>query len=259
VSTTAVLTTAFLLRAHAYGESDRIVTFITEDAGKLTGIAKGAKRSQRRFAGTLEPFVKVRVAYRSRVRSDLAFIERCELVCALAGFGTDLDRFACGSYILELTDRLVFGREAGREVFRLLDTALGMLDTLGPRATILRAFELHLLEATGYRPELAACRVCGASPGSRTPAVILVPARGGVCCLACRPPVDPAYELSAASLATLVELQSQPLDAATRAAEDAAITANGALEGLIDHVVTRPLKSRAVLGSLRRSPPAGPA
>lgn len=254
--TTPVLTTAFLLRAHPYGESDRIVTFITEDFGKLSGIAKGAKRSQRRFAGTLEPFVKVRLAFRQRPRSDLAFIERCELVHVFAGFGTDLDRFAYGSYVLELTDRLVFGRESGREVFRLLDTALGMLDTVGPRATILRAFELHLLDATGYRPELRACCVCG-EPPTRAAAVVLVPSRGGVCCVRCRPSLDAAHTLSTASLATLVDLQSQPLDAAATATrEDAAAAADGALEGLIDHVVTRPLKSRAVLWSLRLPAPA---
>ena len=123
----AALTTAFLLRSHPYGESDRVVTFITEDFGKVSGIAKGAKRSQRRFAGTLEPFVKVRLAFTSRPRSELAFVDRCELLQALRSFAGDLDRFASGSYVLELTDRMVFGRETGREVFTLVDAALAAL------------------------------------------------------------------------------------------------------------------------------------
>ena len=34
-----IATPAFVLRARPYGESDRIVTFITEQHGKVTGIA----------------------------------------------------------------------------------------------------------------------------------------------------------------------------------------------------------------------------
>ena len=42
-----------------YGESDKIVTFLTRDLGKVTGIAKGAKHSKRRFVNVLEPFTHV--------------------------------------------------------------------------------------------------------------------------------------------------------------------------------------------------------
>jgi DNA repair protein RecO (recombination protein O) len=45
-------TPAIVLRTREYGESDKIVTFLSRTAGKFSGIAKGAKRSQRRFPGT---------------------------------------------------------------------------------------------------------------------------------------------------------------------------------------------------------------
>ena len=48
-------TPALVLRGRTHGESDKIVTFLTRDWGKVTGIAKGAKRSQRRFVNVLEP------------------------------------------------------------------------------------------------------------------------------------------------------------------------------------------------------------
>src|SRR5919108_354299 len=73
-------TPAFVLRTRPYGESDRIVTFITEHHGKVAGIAKGAKNSRRRFAGTLEPFVRVRAVFQHRPHADLVFLVRCELV-----------------------------------------------------------------------------------------------------------------------------------------------------------------------------------
>ena len=43
-------TPAIVLRARDYSESDRIVTLLTRDMGKLSGIARGAKASRRRFA-----------------------------------------------------------------------------------------------------------------------------------------------------------------------------------------------------------------
>ena len=94
-----IATPAFVLRARSYGESDRIVTLITEQHGKVTGIAKGAKNSRRRFGGTLEPFVHVRLAYRPRSGSDLVFLERCELMEAHRAFRQDLDRIARGRVV----------------------------------------------------------------------------------------------------------------------------------------------------------------
>ena len=62
-------TAAFVLRVLDYGESDRIVTFYTEDFGKLKGIAKGAKRSRRRFANALEPFSCLEILFSRRGRT----------------------------------------------------------------------------------------------------------------------------------------------------------------------------------------------
>src|SRR2546428_10830208 len=97
-----------------YGESDRIVTLNAEQHGKITGIAKGAKNSRRRFAGTLEPFVRVHVVFRQRAGSDLAFLLRCDLLGVWRTYTRDLDRFGAGGYVLELTDPMVLGREPRR-------------------------------------------------------------------------------------------------------------------------------------------------
>src|SRR5262249_10936182 len=152
-------------RNRPYGESDRIVTLMTEHHGKVTGIAKGAKNSRRRFAGTLEPFVRIVVVFQQRATSDLVFLLRCELLGVWRSFTRDLDQFAAGSYVLELTDRMVLGREPGREVYRLVHDTLALLDGGTPVDPVLRAFELHLLAATGYAPSLDRCRACGAAAG----------------------------------------------------------------------------------------------
>jgi len=70
-------TPAIVVRARVFGESDKIVTFLTRDLGKVAGIAKGAKNSKRRFVNVLEPFTHVNVRLRQRPSSDLAFINAC--------------------------------------------------------------------------------------------------------------------------------------------------------------------------------------
>src|SRR5262249_33274729 len=84
---------AYVLRTRPYGELDLIATLLTETHGKVTGIAKAAKHSRRRFGGTLEPFVHVRAVFRQRPHGDLVFFVRCELLQALRTFVADIDRF----------------------------------------------------------------------------------------------------------------------------------------------------------------------
>src|SRR5207244_2898562 len=81
-----------------YGESDRIVTFLTRDHGRLKGIARGAKRSRKRFGAALELFCKVEVQFVERAGADLARLESCDLVEAYAGIRGDLDALAAATY-----------------------------------------------------------------------------------------------------------------------------------------------------------------
>ena len=244
-----IVTPAFVLHARSYGESDRIVTFLTAVAGKVTGIAKGAKNSRRRFAGTLEPFVHVRLVFRPRPHADLVFLVRCELLEAYRRFTADLYRFAAGSYVLELTDRMVLGQEPGGDVYRLVHETLALLDAGGPVDPLLRAFELHLLAQTGWAPALDACRACGA-PFAAAAAYLAVE-RGGLLCRSCVPADARVRPVGAATIAALHRLASAPLAAA--AATDAPVLAEAAIvsELLLAAVSPTPLRSREFLARTR--------
>ncbi|MGH7823105.1 MAG: DNA repair protein RecO, partial [Candidatus Binatia bacterium] len=106
-----------MLRTRVYGESDKIVTFLTRDFGKLSAIAKGALRSRRRFVNSLEPFTHVRLGFRIRPQSDLAWVESAEIVRPVRNVTRDLDRYAWSTYVLEVLDCMVEGREAEPAVF----------------------------------------------------------------------------------------------------------------------------------------------
>jgi DNA repair protein RecO (recombination protein O) len=250
-----IATPAFVLRTRPYGESDRIVTLITEHHGKVSGIAKGAKNSRRRFAGTLEPFVRIRIVFRQRSTSELVFLLRAEFLGALRTFTTDLDRFAAGSYVLELTDRMVFGRESGREVYALLEEALMLLDRGAPPDPLLRAFELHLLAASGYAPRLDRCRTCGA--GGDGP-WYLVAERGGFLCRRCVVPNEPVRPVAATTVRELARLAAGSLASAAGAATASTLAeAAGVAEQLLAVASAGPLRTRAFIARSRVDSPPG--
>jgi len=247
-----IATPAFVLRTRPYGESDRIVTLLTEHHGKVTGIAKGARNSRRRFAGTLEPFVHIRAVFQQRPSSDLVFLLRCELLDALQGFRRDLGRFTAGSYVLDLTDRMVLGPESGSGVYRLVAETLGLLDHGAPAEPLLRAFEMRLLGLAGWGPALDRCRTCETDVGPAE-TMYLGADRAGLLCRSCVPPETPVRPVGAAVLRELARLASGPLERATvetagvRLAEAAAVA-----EQLLEAVTTGPVRSRAFLGLVAR-------
>ena len=250
-------TPAFVLRTRPYGESDRIVTLMTEQHGKLSGIAKGAKNSRRRFGGTLEPFVRILAVFQQRSQSDLVFLLRCELLGVWRTFTRDLDRFAAGSYVLELTDRMVLGREPGREVYQLVYEALALLDGGAATEPVLRAFELHLLAATGYAPGLDRCRACGVAAGE-TGVLYLTVERGGFVCRSCVRPGEVVRPIAGPTVRELARLAASPLaDAASGADAKGLGEAASVAEHLIGAVASGPVHARELIARARVDSPRG--
>jgi DNA repair protein RecO (recombination protein O) len=240
---------AVVLHWRSYGESDKIATLLTQDYGKLTGIAKGAKRSRRRFANSLEPLARVRVHFRQRPHATLAFLESCQLLQVVNEFADPL-KFAYGSYLVELVDQLTVEEHPVRELYALLEEALTVIASGPISSAFLRAYELQLLGRTGYEPQLAACHRC-AVPLAQLPASFVDTSHGTFWCEACRSHTASVVPLSPALLERLCELRNLPLAAGRSqslgplAAEAAQLTGR-----LLNLHLTRPLRSLRLIHQL---------
>jgi len=187
-----LVTEALLLRSADFGESDRIIHLLTPETGRLTVMAKGARRSFKRFPGTLDLFNHLRVQVTRHRRGGMAFLDQATLVSAFLSLRESPARYGLASYLFELLDRLAPEGGARADMAPVFDFALGALRLLAatsPDRRLRVLLELRTLDALGLRPELARCVRCGRSvEGAGT--VGFHVADGGVVCGGCAPKVE---------------------------------------------------------------------
>jgi DNA repair protein RecO (recombination protein O) len=244
-------TPAIVLRARDYADSDRIVTLLTRNMGKLSGIAKGAKASRYRFERKLEPFSHVVLHFRRRPHGQLVFITRAEAAdLAQHVLDDDLAKIALGSYMLELTDALTTEESEAAEAYRVLSDGLGTLAGAFADSALRQAFEMRLLGWAGFGLEFGQCRLCAAISSVDAAPVYFVISRGGVVCARCRPSVaEGAIKLASRSAVILARLATLPMSdspGSESAGPDGAL----ALARFIGSIVDRRIRSAEFLDSI---------
>jgi DNA repair protein RecO (recombination protein O) len=152
-------TDAIVLRLTDYGEADRIVSLFTLEQGKLQGIARGAKRSRKRFAGALEPFAHLKLQLQQG--SGLATLTCADIASIFPGIRGELAKIGSAAYACELVERLTPEAEANPRLFRLLFCYLERLDQAPTSPSDRRFFAVNLLKILGYQPELEVRGVSG--------------------------------------------------------------------------------------------------
>ena len=212
-----------------------MVTLFTEELGKVAAMARGARKSKRRFAAALEPMHTVRVTLDERPTAELFALRDAVVVGPRPHILGDLDRMNAAGQAL----RWVRGGSPNRtrevEVWAELEALLDRLDDPAdplPPGTHLAASGLRLLRHFGYGLELDACVRCGRACDLARPAFVDAGA-GGLVCQACGGGHSPHHQLGDAAT-------RQRLSAAA-AGRDAAL-----VEG--DTAVARRLVDEALAG-----------
>jgi DNA repair protein RecO (recombination protein O) len=241
---------AIVLRSRVYAESDKIVTFFSAELGKLTGIAKGARNSRRRFANCLDPFTTVRVHFKMRPNASLVFMESCDLLRP-PGPLADPVKLAYGSYLVELVELLTVEAEPVEGVFELLGEALEELRGGAATGGFLRCYELRLLHHTGFHPQLDACAQCR-KPMANEECGYLDPRHGRILCSNCREPREDLLTLQVGTLTALQAIRAMSLTTARACQLDDTTAAEAAdlLGRLLALHLPRPLRSVRLISTL---------
>lgn len=254
-------TPAIVLRARPYGESDKIVSFLTENFGKLTGIAKGALRSRRRFVNSLEPFSLVSLHFQERTHSNLAFIVGADLLFGLRRLVSSLERISYASYLVEITDGLISEREENLAVFQHLRNGLRYLEESGSSLRFLTHYELQLLHLVGYRPAFDNCKRCAqVRLDAELGQWYFSPVDGGVLCDVCSRMRREVLPLGRLAADTLSRLQADANSLGTRVLLPSAVIREmrTVLQRFIQYQMDREIKSVVFLNQFATLGKAAP-
>jgi DNA repair protein RecO (recombination protein O) len=234
----------------SYGESDRVVTLFGRTTGRVSALARGARKSQRRFAGGLGLGSVGEISVRERAGAELLTLESFEVTSSHGSFGSDVARMAHAAYVAELVSKLCAPRQVELAVYDWLAEFLDRLDAEGASAERLRVFELGLLGRLGFGPIVAACAACGEAAATD---YRWDPDRGGTVCARCGRTGRPIRAETRAALARLAET---PLGAAREAALPPDINrgCREALLEIIKHHITGPLHSLEFIAKLGGHP-----
>jgi DNA repair protein RecO (recombination protein O) len=152
---------AVVLRVSDLGESDKIVTLYSREAGKVAGIAKGAKKSKKRFSNKLEIFSLLDILYADWSGSGLVRIVEAELLNPFMSLRENYDRYVGAALACELIYYWSRDYDADSNVFNLLNWALQNIDKGQPARVVLIFFQIKLYTLLGYKLDLSGCIKCG--------------------------------------------------------------------------------------------------
>ncbi|BCJ86214.1 DNA repair protein RecO [Effusibacillus dendaii] len=153
-------TEAIVLRAIDYGETNKIVTLLTNKYGKLAVLAKGANKPQSRLVSVTQPFVRGHWLLFGG-NSGMPSVSQAELLESFRTIREDLSLSTFASCMAELTDRVLEDRQPYGAVFSLLLHMLRYLEEGKDPEVLLRIFEVKMFYAAGIQPNLTVCAHCG--------------------------------------------------------------------------------------------------
>lgn len=193
-----------------FGETSKIVTFLSRDYGRLKAIAKGVRAARPRFGGALEPFARMELVFYRKNHGDLHLVSQADLIEGFLGLTDDLMRYAFGCGVLEFVERVVTDEEEARVVY---DDAVDVLRLMqeSDRESLphlLRAFQMKAIVTLGHGPELFTCTACGRDAGAST---FLSALSGGSLCAACARGAANVIRIGGAALGILRAYQEEPL------------------------------------------------
>ena len=204
-------TEAIVLDCFEHGESDLILTFLSQDNGRLSAIAKGAKRSKKRFVNKLELFSFLHITYQTSPNRDLSFLSEAELHTGFLNIRKNFELYTIASVIREFLLIAIREGEADDQLFRLCLWALHNIDQNQQPPAVLTLFLTRFYGAIGYRPDFTACNSCNTLVMSNQ-RYSFDTTSGGLICPTCSDRGQRLVRLSQGTIKILLSAQTQPLE-----------------------------------------------
>ncbi|MFC1860059.1 DNA repair protein RecO [Chloroflexota bacterium] len=243
-------TEAVIIKKVKLGEADRILTLYTPHLGKIQGVAKGVRRPRSKLAGHLELLTHSQVSL-ARGRN-LDTIIGSQTIDSFLPLKSDLWLISCALYVTELVNQFTADHNENSSLFKLLLETMCRLCQADDNKMVLHYFELHLLNESGYRPQLDQCASCRSQLESVTTSAFS-PADGGVLCSSCNQRRSLTYRVSADTLKLMRLLQSDDYSSGIQLEMNpkSSHELDNIMSRYIEYLLERQVKSAAWLDVLR--------
>jgi DNA repair protein RecO (recombination protein O) len=252
-------TPAIVIRRIQHGDSDLIITFLTLEKGKVSLIAKAAKKSKRRFAGILELFSTLHIVGRvGNYKKGLPVLQEASLHKPLSDIRGDILKTAYASYWSELIYMWLEEGQKHQKLFQLFYYSLEALNSSQAAAAVLNViFQVRFLSIAGLHPNFNNCSVCKLDIGQIEGNHFFFALReGGVVCHHCCASQSPNITLDKGTLKQLLWVNRGDFNQATRIrfAQHALHQAEVFLEQFVPFHIGKKPKSLEFLCQIRSQP-----
>ncbi len=252
---------AILLRRIEYGDYDYIITFLSETSGKISAIAKNAKKSIRRFQGSLDLFsaMNIQVSFPKKKKDALPVLVNVDLVDPFEEIRTDVEKVGYASYWSEIINFYLEEQKPQSELYELLLFSLDALNSgLISKKVINLLFQIRFMSISGFNPDLKKCGICKTcidETGASNKKVIFDIQNGSLICEKCKKKAAAnSISISKGTLKQLAWINENEISKAGRIKfSDIAIAEGEALlQAFIPFHIGRSFKSLEFLKRIKR-------
>jgi DNA repair protein RecO (recombination protein O) len=152
------------LRTRPLTETSLIVNWLTLESGRISTVAKGARRTKSPFRGKLDLFYEAEFSFQRSQRSELHTLREVVLRETNEALRRELGYLQQAAYCSALIEQSTERETPLPVVFELMRGFLHALPLTPPQPQTVFAFELKLLEELGLQPDLEESKL---TPGAR--------------------------------------------------------------------------------------------
>lgn len=206
---TLIKTEALVLKTIHFQETSSIVKLFTKEQGKISVIAKGARRLKSALRGYLEPLNYIEAIYYYKITRDIQTLSKVDLLQSFFSNTLDIECNIYGTAVLEVIDKVVRDHQHDDEIFYLAIQILKSMDLHADQCRILFAeFLLALADILGYKLDPSVCSQCK----TRLTTAIYNPGSGRLVCKDCGRYTSSTHKLSEHEMQCLNDLHRRNLD-----------------------------------------------
>ncbi len=157
-----IKTRAFVLRKIDYGDTSKIATLFTEEAGKISAIVKGAKSNKSKLGGQVDLLNLLNLVVYDKASREVQLITQADIIEHYPKIKSDLELLKYSSAIIELVLNLIPINEPNEQLFKAMIKIFSLLENKSDQPIILFIrFFLYFIKVIGYEIQFENCAECG--------------------------------------------------------------------------------------------------